>query len=95
MGIVILAPTYLGTRQLNLRAKRDVKSPADLAGVKLRMPGGPEWLLLGESLGVTPTPMAHAGGLSVAQDRRDRRPGKPAHHHERRQVLRGDRSRWC
>ena len=58
MEIVILAPTYLGTRQVNLRATRDVKSPADLAGVKLRMPGGPEWLLLGQSLGVTPTPMA-------------------------------------
>ena len=58
MGIVILSPTYLGTRQLNLRTKRDVKSPADLGGVKLRMPGGPEWLLLGEALGVTPTPMA-------------------------------------
>ncbi|HKS61311.1 MAG TPA: TRAP transporter substrate-binding protein DctP [Xanthobacteraceae bacterium] len=58
MGIVILAPTYLGTRQLNLRVKRDVKGPADLAGVKLRMTGGPEWLLLGEALGVTPTPMA-------------------------------------
>ena len=58
MGIVILAPTYLGTRQLNLRTKRDVKTPADLKGVKLRMAAGPEWLLLGESLGVTPTPMA-------------------------------------
>jgi TRAP-type transport system periplasmic protein len=58
MGIVILAPTYLGTRQLNLRTKRDVKSPADLKGIKLRMAAGPEWLLLGESLGVTPTPMA-------------------------------------
>ena len=55
---MILAPTYLGTRQVNLRATREVKSPADLAGVKLRMPGGPEWLLLGQSLGVTPTPMA-------------------------------------
>jgi len=58
MDIVILAPTYLGTRQLNLRTKRDVKGPADLKGVKLRMTGGPEWLLLGEALGVTPTPMA-------------------------------------
>lgn len=58
MEIVILAPTYLGTRQVNLRTKRDVKGPADLAGLKLRMPGGPEWLLLGQSLGVTGTPMA-------------------------------------
>jgi TRAP-type transport system periplasmic protein len=60
MGIVILAPTYLGTRQLNLRSKRDIKGPADLAGVKLRMTGGPEWQLLGDALGVTPTPMAMA-----------------------------------
>jgi TRAP-type transport system periplasmic protein len=58
MGIVILAPTYLGTRQVNLRTKREVKGPADLKGVKLRMAGGPEWLLLGEALGATPTPMA-------------------------------------
>jgi TRAP-type transport system periplasmic protein len=58
MGIVILAPTYLGTRQVNLRAVRDVKGPQDLAGVKMRMPGGPEWLLLGQAIGVTPTPMA-------------------------------------
>jgi TRAP-type transport system periplasmic protein len=58
MGIVILASTYLGTRELNLRAKREVKTPADLKGVKLRMAGGPEWLLLGDALGVTPTPMA-------------------------------------
>src|SRR4051812_16278655 len=27
MGIVVLAPTYLGTRQVNLRAARDVKGP--------------------------------------------------------------------
>jgi tripartite ATP-independent transporter DctP family solute receptor len=58
MGLVILAPTYLGTRQVNLRAARDVKGPQDLAGVKMRMPGGPEWLLLGQAIGVTPTPMA-------------------------------------
>jgi tripartite ATP-independent transporter DctP family solute receptor len=57
MGIEILATHYLGTRQVNLRQKRTVKTPADLAGVKLRMPGGPEWLLLGRTLGVTPVPL--------------------------------------
>jgi tripartite ATP-independent transporter DctP family solute receptor len=57
MGIVVLAPTYLGTRQVTLRTVRDVKGPQDLAGVKMRIPGGPDWLLLGQSLGVTPTPM--------------------------------------
>lgn len=56
MGIVILSTTYLGTRQVNLRAVKDVKSPADLAGVKLRMPaGGPDWLLVGQTLGVNST----------------------------------------
>ncbi len=57
MGIEILATHYLGTRHVNLRQKRNVKTPADLAGVKLRMPAGPEWLLLGRTLGVTPVPL--------------------------------------
>lgn len=57
MGIQILATLYLGTRQLNLRSKRDVRGPGDLAGVKLRMPSGPEWLVLGRALGVSPVPM--------------------------------------
>jgi tripartite ATP-independent transporter DctP family solute receptor len=57
MGIEILATHYLGTRQVSLRTKRAVKGPADLAGVKLRMPAGPEWLLLGRTLGVSPLPL--------------------------------------
>ena len=58
MGIQIIEVSYLGTRQINLRQARDVKVPADLAGVKLRMPSGPGWLALGRGLGVSPTPMA-------------------------------------
>lgn len=57
MGIEILATAYLGTRQVNLRQKRQVKQPPDLAGVKMRMPAGPEWLLLGKALGVDPVPL--------------------------------------
>ncbi len=57
MGIAILATHYLGTRQVNLRQKRAVTAPADLAGVKMRMPAGPEWLLLGRTLGVTAVPL--------------------------------------
>jgi TRAP-type transport system periplasmic protein len=57
MDLLILAPTYLGTRQVALRAAREVKAPGDLAGLKLRMPGGPDWLLLAQSIGATPTPM--------------------------------------
>ena len=58
MDITILSPIYLGTRQLNLRELKNVKTPADLKGVKLRMPGSKEWLFLGEALGATPTPLA-------------------------------------
>ena len=58
MDVQILAVAYLGSRQVNLREVRAVKTPADLKGVKLRMPGSKEWLFLGEALGATPTPLA-------------------------------------
>lgn len=58
MDVTPLATIYLGTRQVNLREARNVKTPADLKGVKLRMPGSKEWLFLGEALGATATPLA-------------------------------------
>jgi tripartite ATP-independent transporter DctP family solute receptor len=58
MEVTPLATIYLGTRQVNLREARNVKTPADLKGVKLRMPGSKEWLFLGEALGATATPLA-------------------------------------
>jgi len=58
MEVTPLATVYLGTRQVNLRDTRNVKTPADLKGVKLRMPGSKEWLFLGEALGATATPLA-------------------------------------
>ena len=58
MDVTPLATIYLGTRQVNLRDVRDVKTPADLKGVKLRMPSSKEWLFLGEALGASPTPLA-------------------------------------
>lgn len=60
MGITVLSPIYLGTRQINLRELRTVRTPADLKGVKLRMPASKEWLFLGEALGATPMPLAIA-----------------------------------
>ena len=58
-GIRPLAAYYLGTRQLNLVEKvGPVRSPADMAGVKLRVPGSPSWIALGKALGGNPTPMA-------------------------------------
>jgi tripartite ATP-independent transporter DctP family solute receptor len=58
MGIELLQVVYLGTRQLSLREPRVVRTPADLAGVKLRMPGSKEWLFLGQALGASATPLA-------------------------------------
>jgi tripartite ATP-independent transporter DctP family solute receptor len=58
LGIQLLQAVYLGTRQVSLAQPRQVKTPADLAGVKLRMPGSKEWLFLGQALGASPTPMA-------------------------------------
>ena len=60
LGVHILGPTYFGARQVGLRIDKEIKTPADLAGVKLRMPGGDAWQFLGTSLGANPTPMAYA-----------------------------------
>ena len=58
MDFTVLSTCYLGTRQLNLREVRTVKTPADLKGLKLRMPSSKEWLFLGNALGATSTPLA-------------------------------------
>ena len=58
MDVTVLSTIYLGTRQVNLREARNVRTPTDLKGVKLRMPGSKEWLFLGEALGATATPLA-------------------------------------
>src|SRR5215212_6261231 len=60
LGIHILGPTYFGARQVGLKPKKKINTPEDLAGIKLRMPGGDAWQFLGQSLGANPTPMAYA-----------------------------------
>ncbi len=58
--VKVLGPTFFGTRQVGLRVKKKISTPADMAGIKLRMPPGDAWQLLGRSLGANPTPMAFA-----------------------------------
>jgi TRAP-type C4-dicarboxylate transport system substrate-binding protein len=58
--VKILGPTFFGTRQVGLKPNKKISTPADLAGIKLRMPPGDAWQLLGRSLGANPTPMAYA-----------------------------------
>jgi TRAP-type C4-dicarboxylate transport system substrate-binding protein len=60
LKVRILGPTFFGTRQVGLKPKKKIATPADMAGVKLRMPPGDAWQLLGRSIGANPTPMAYA-----------------------------------
>src|SRR5947209_9199875 len=60
LGIQIITPVYFGSRHVNLKPDKPIKTPADLAGIKLRMPPGEFWQFLGESLGANPTPVAYA-----------------------------------
>ncbi|HVM82649.1 MAG TPA: TRAP transporter substrate-binding protein DctP [Candidatus Binatia bacterium] len=56
--IHIVRSQYLGTRHVILRKEKDVKTPADMAGLKLRMPGSEAWQFLGNALGAQATPLA-------------------------------------
>jgi TRAP-type transport system periplasmic protein len=58
-GIRPLTSLYLGTRELNLTdIGHKVMTPADLAGVKLRVPDADSWIKMGEALGANPAPLA-------------------------------------
>ncbi len=58
LGVKLLTVMYLGRRQLNLRTDKKIRTPEDLAGVKLRMPPTDAWQFLGKALGANPVPMA-------------------------------------
>ncbi|WP_254695481.1 TRAP transporter substrate-binding protein DctP [Oceanicola sp. D3] len=61
LGVKLLSVMYLGRRHVNLRQCRDevdVKTPEDLNGINLRMPGTDAWQFLGKALGANPTPMS-------------------------------------
>ncbi len=56
-GLRILANPYIGTRHLGLRTTKKIMKPADLAGIKLRMPPGEVWQFVGTAMGANPTPL--------------------------------------
>jgi len=60
LGIQVITPVYFGARHVNLRPDKTIRTPADLSGIKLRMPPGEFWQFLGESIGANPTPVAYA-----------------------------------
>ena len=67
IGIHVLAPVYFGTRQVNLKPEIEVRTPADLNGLTLRMPGGDAWQFLGSAIGANPTPLAYAEVYTALQ----------------------------
>lgn len=58
LKIKMLAPWYIGTRNVSLKPKKKINVPADLAGMKLRMPAGEGWQFIGTALGANPVPVA-------------------------------------
>jgi TRAP-type C4-dicarboxylate transport system substrate-binding protein len=56
-GVKILAYPYIGARHLGYKGDSKIMTPADLAGVKLRMPPGEGWQFVGEAMGATPVPV--------------------------------------
>jgi tripartite ATP-independent transporter DctP family solute receptor len=67
LKVKILGPTFFGTRHVGLKPKKKISTPEDLAGIKLRMPPGDAWQLLGRSLGANPTPVAFAETYTALQ----------------------------
>jgi TRAP-type transport system periplasmic protein len=67
LGIQVITPVYFGARHVNLKPDRVIKTPADMAGIKLRMPPGEFWQFLGESIGANPTPVAYAEVYTALQ----------------------------
>jgi TRAP-type C4-dicarboxylate transport system substrate-binding protein len=68
LGIQIFTPVYFGSRSVNLKPDKKIATPADMAGIKLRMPPGEFWQFLGESLGANPTPVAYAELYTALQN---------------------------
>ena len=56
-GIKILGYGYIGARHLGYKGDKQIMTPADLNGVKLRMPPGEGWQLVGRAMGATTVPV--------------------------------------
>jgi TRAP-type C4-dicarboxylate transport system substrate-binding protein len=67
LGIQIIVPVYFGSRNVNLKGDKVIRTPADMAGIKLRMPPGEYWQFLGEAIGANPTPVAYAEVYTALQ----------------------------
>jgi tripartite ATP-independent transporter DctP family solute receptor len=55
-GIRVIDVWYYGTRHIT--SNKLIDTPADMAGLKMRVPNGPLYISNGTALGATPTPLA-------------------------------------
>ena len=55
--VKVLANPYIGARHLGYKGDKEIMTPADLDGVKLRMPPGEGWQLVGRAMGATTVPV--------------------------------------
>src|SRR5678815_3644273 len=67
LGIQIITPVYFGSRNVNLKPDRQIRTPADMAEIKPLMPPAEFWQFLGESIGANPTPVAYAEVYTALQ----------------------------
>lgn len=56
--VKILSFPYIGARHLGYKGEKQIMTPVDLKGVKLRMPPGEGWQFVGTAMGATPVPIA-------------------------------------
>ncbi|MDP6166948.1 MAG: TRAP transporter substrate-binding protein DctP [Gammaproteobacteria bacterium] len=59
LNVKLLSVSYLGNRHVNLRTEGRISTPADLKGVRMRMPGSAAWEFLGTALGADVVGMAY------------------------------------
>ncbi|MDQ2778024.1 MAG: sialic acid TRAP transporter substrate-binding protein SiaP [Pseudomonadota bacterium] len=59
-GNHILALNYYGARDVTSTESKPVRTPADMKGLKIRVPDAPAYLAFPKALGANPTPIAFA-----------------------------------
>lgn len=66
-GYTPLAAMTQGSRTINTKWEKPIKTPADMKGMILRMPNAPAWIDAGKSLGANVTPIAYSEVYTALQ----------------------------
>ncbi len=90
LKVKILGPTFFGTRQVGLKPKKKITTPADMAGHQAADAAGRRVAAPRPLDRREPDADGLCRDLHRPADRRDRRPGQPAAQRAEHEVLRGD-----